>query len=75
MCRFSSDAKGVRLRQTVEKITSEIKAEGIDQIVYGWLLNHPANIMPIVGSGKPERNDSATDALSYRLTRDKWFEI
>lgn len=71
----SQDDKAVRLRKTIEKIASEIGAEGIDQVLYAWLLNHPANIMPIVGSGKRERIDSAVEALSYSLSRDQWFEI
>lgn len=71
----ASDEKATRLRQTVEKVASEIGAEGIDQVLYAWLLNHPAEIMPIVGSGKTHRIDSAVDSLSLSLTRDQWFEI
>lgn len=73
---FSADnEKAARLRKTLEKVAGEIGAPGIDAVLYAWLLNHPANIIPIVGSGKTDRIDAAVHALQYKLTLDQWFEI
>lgn len=73
---FTSDSeKAVRLRKTLTKVKEEIGAEGIDQVLYAWLLTHPAKIMPIVGSGKKERIAGAIDALQFKLNHDQWFEI
>ncbi|QHE60844.1 aldo/keto reductase [Rossellomorea vietnamensis] len=69
------DEKAVRLQHTLKKVQEETGAKGIDQILYAWLLNHPANIMPIVGSGKKERIQHAIDSLSIQLDHDQWFEI
>ncbi|MFC0524304.1 aldo/keto reductase family oxidoreductase [Pontibacillus salicampi] len=71
----SEEEKAVRLRAALTKVAGEIDAGGIDEVLYAWLLNHPANIMPIVGSGKTSRIDSAVSALNHTLTRDQWFEI
>jgi predicted oxidoreductase len=71
----SQDDKAVRLRTTLEKIQGEIGAEGIDSVLYAWLLNHPASIMPIVGSGKKDRIQTAIDSQSLTLNHDQWFEI
>ncbi|MFC3884908.1 aldo/keto reductase family oxidoreductase [Bacillus songklensis] len=71
----AGNEKAKRLRDTLEKVAEEIGAPGMDTVLYAWLLNHPANIMPIVGSGKRERIDAAIDALQYKLTLDQWFEI
>ncbi|MYL36062.1 oxidoreductase [Pontibacillus yanchengensis] len=71
----SQEEKAVRLRGTLEKVANELGADGIDEVLYAWLLNHPANIMPIVGSGKVNRIDRAVAALDYNLSRDQWFEI
>ena len=57
------DEKAVRLQHTLKKVQEETGAKGIDQVLYAWLLNHPANIMPIVGSGKKERIQHAIDSL------------
>ena len=50
-------------------------ADGIDEVLYAWLLSHPANIMPIVGSGKMNRIRSAIRSLELSMTREQWFEI
>lgn len=67
--------KAIRLRETLSKIQKEVGAQGLDQVLYAWLLNHPAHIMPIIGSGKIERIDRAIDALEIKLDHDQWFEI
>lgn len=71
----STEEKAVRLRTTLTKIQEEIGAEGIDEVMYAWLLNHPSRIMPIVGSGKKNRISGAVRSLDYTLNHDQWFEI
>jgi predicted oxidoreductase len=71
----SQEEKAVRLRETLKRIQGEVGAEGIDSILYAWLLNHPAKIMPIVGSGKKDRIQRAIDSLNLELNHDQWFEI
>lgn len=62
------------IRNVLHKISDEYGVS-IDQIMYAWLLNHPANIIPIVGSGKIERVKTAVDAFDIDLTRQQWFEL
>lgn len=69
------DEKAIRLQHALNKIQEETGAKGIDEVLYAWLLNHPAKIMPIVGSGKKERIQHAIDSLSISLNHDQWFEI
>ncbi|MGM0852067.1 MAG: aldo/keto reductase [Bacillota bacterium] len=69
------DEKAVRLQHILKKVQEETGAKGIDEVLYAWLLNHPVNIMPIVGSGKKERIQHAIDSLSITLNHDQWFEI
>jgi len=71
----SEEEKFVRLRNTLNEVASEVGAKGIDEIAYAWLLNHPSEIMPIVGSGKFKRVESAIRALDIKLTRKQWFKI
>lgn len=71
----ATDDKAVRLRATLEKIRDELGAETIDEVLYAWLLVHPARMMPIVGSGKKERIIRAVRALALPLRREQWFEI
>lgn len=62
------------LKNVLHKI-SDPHGVGIDQIMYAWLLKHPVNIIPIVGSGKLERVKSAVNALNIDLTTQQWFEL
>ncbi len=71
----SQDIKYVRLRKALEEIKNEVGAQGIDEIAYSWLMAHPAEIAPIVGSGKFDRVESAIRAVDISLTRKQWFKI
>ncbi|QPA32428.1 aldo/keto reductase [Thermaerobacillus caldiproteolyticus] len=71
----ADDEKAIRLRNTLEKVKEELNATNIDEVLYAWLLVHPARIMPIVGSGKKERILSAIRALELSMDRQQWFDI
>lgn len=71
----SEEEKPSRVRATLQKIAEELGASNIDEVMYAWLMHHPANIMPIVGSGKVERIKSAVNALSLKMNREQWYEI
>ena len=63
------------INQALALVADELDIDGVDKIMYAWLLNHPAQIMPIVGSGKMERIQSAIDALDIELNLDQWYAI
>ncbi len=70
-----TDEKGKRLQQKLNEITERKGLDGMDTLLYAWLLQHPAKIIPIVGSGKPERLRRAAESLAVELSREEWFEI
>ncbi len=45
------------------------------EIALAWLLQHPAGIIPIVGSVRPERIMGAVHALSIDLGREEWYRL
>jgi predicted oxidoreductase len=69
------DEKSQKVKRALEKVAEETGASSIDEVAYAWLLNHPAQIMPIVGSGKMERIQSAVNASNIPLSREQWFFI
>ena len=71
----ANDERALRVQNVLNKIKDEVSANGIDEVVYAWLLMHPSNIMPILGSGKIDRIKTAIRATEIKLTRDQWFEI
>ena len=42
---------------------------------YGWLMAHPAGIIPIIGSQTPERIAEAAQAMSMQWTRQEWYAV
>ncbi|SEK29675.1 Predicted oxidoreductase [Aquimarina amphilecti] len=46
-----------------------------DQILTAWLLKHPSGILPIMGSTKINRIQSAVNSVSLSITDEEWFRI
>jgi predicted oxidoreductase len=46
-----------------------------DVILLSWLVTHPARIIPVVGTSKIERIQSAVDATNIKLEREDWFML
>jgi predicted oxidoreductase len=44
-------------------------------IALAFLLAHPAGIIPIIGTQKPERLQACARAVSITLSRQEWYEI
>jgi predicted oxidoreductase len=64
--------------QAVMTILERIAAEqGVDAtaVALAWLLAHPANIMPIIGTNTIARITASADALKVDIDRETWFEL
>ena len=46
-----------------------------DQLLLAWILKHPANIYPVLGSTNPNRLKLAVNAIKINLEIDDWFLI
>jgi len=53
------------------------KARGASRTVVAlsWLLKHPANIQPIIGTINPDRIREAAKAADLELTREEWYRL
>jgi predicted oxidoreductase len=69
------DPKPKRVRKALEQVAAEFDDASIDQIALAWLLRHPANIIPIIGTGNSERIKSAAGSEEFILSREQWFQI
>jgi len=45
------------------------------QLILAWLLKHPANISPIIGSTTPERINAAIKALEIKYSHEDWYRL
>ncbi|KUO52019.1 MAG: aldo/keto reductase [Sphingomonadales bacterium BRH_c42] len=51
--------------------------QGVSRSVaaYGWLMAHPAGIVPIIGSQNAQRIAEGAQALGMRWTREDWYGV
>jgi len=45
------------------------------QMSLAWLLRHPSNIFPVIGTTKPERITESAKAIDFNLDVQDWFEM
>ena len=65
-------------RKTAQALLEIGESKGerrLDTLAYAWLLAHPANIMPIIGSGNIERVKNAADALNISFSQEEWIKV
>jgi len=70
-----NDARTIRLHEVVSEVADELGVGAIEQIVYAWLLKHPTQIMPVIGTGKYDRLKLACKSLSIDLSMEQWYRI
>lgn len=64
-----------RVRDALAAVAAEMGGDDISTIAIAWLLRHPARVMPVLGTMKPERLAQLVKALDIVLDRQQWFEI
>ncbi len=68
------DEQTRRVIAVAEILAAEFQAMP-DQVLLAWLYTHPAGIIPVMGTTKPERLKNALDAKKITLSREQWFMI
>ena len=60
-----------------DALQSVADAHGVDMgaVAVAWLLAHPAQIMPVMGTNNISRINSLSDALKVKMDRQTWYEI
>ncbi len=44
-------------------------------LALAFLMVHPAGVIPIVGSQRPERIHECAEATRVELTRSEWYDV
>lgn len=66
--------KNRRINKQLEVLVEKYNATK-DQLLLAWILKHPANIYPVIGTTNLDRIANANKALSISLDLEDWFLI
>jgi predicted oxidoreductase len=69
------NAAAQRLKSAAEKMSSRYGGATLEQLAYAWIMAHPANPLPILGTNKVERIQSATKSVEIKLGREDWYAL
>ena len=46
-----------------------------EAVVLAWLLRHPAGILPVLGTSRPERLRACAESMRVELSREEWYRL
>lgn len=66
-----------RVKSAADAVRHAAEARGVssEAVQIAWILRHPAKIMPVLGTTRPDRISAALQALSFELSRDEWYRL
>ena len=70
----ADDERARRLRATLEAMAAEL-AVSVTTLVIAWVLHHPSQPLPILGSRRLEVVRDALAALALRLDAQRWWQV
>ena len=68
------DPANAALLTRLDQIGAEFETDGAATAI-AWLLAHPANIIPVLGTNKLDRIARISDANRVTVDRQTWFEL
>ena len=72
---FTSTEEQAKRIVGVAEILAEKYASTAPQILLAWLLKHPANIIPVLGTARIARIIEAAEATKITLNKEEWFML
>lgn len=71
---FLGSEKFPELNKKIDEIAKRYNVSNTT-IALAWILRHPANMQPIIGTMNVERLKDCCQAADIMLTREEWYEI
>lgn len=71
---FNTNPETAGVREVLTRI-GEQQSASMDAVAVAWLLAHPVNIIPVMGTNNLSRISALSDAMKVAIDRQTWFEI
>ena len=62
-----------RLAQTAADLSSKYNDATLEQFAYAWIMAHPSRPLPVIGTNKIERIESAVRSTDIQLKQEDWY--
>ena len=69
------DVAAARLREACAAMVDRYGGASADQLGLAWILAHPAQPVPVLGTTRPGRVQAAAAALDLPLSREDWYGL
>lgn len=63
-----------RIKKVLESLCEKYNATQ-DQLLLAWILKHPSEVHPVIGTTSPDRITNAVKAVAIELEREDWFHL
>ena len=70
-----NNPSAVRLAAAAKSMASRYHGATLEQLAYAWIMAHPSHPLPVIGTNKLERIQSAAKADDIVLEREDWYAL
>ncbi len=70
-----SNAAAQRLAKEAALIAPKYGDASLEQLAYAWVMAHPSRPVPVIGTNRIDRIESAAKAAAITLDREDWFSL
>lgn len=64
-----------RLAAEAARLADKYGGATLEQLAYAWILAHPAQPLPVIGTNKTARIEGAVQSASIQLEREDWYAL
>lgn len=71
----TKNESATRIAKVVSLISEKYNSATVEQLAYAWIMAHPSQPLPIIGTNKIERMQSAAQSMDIKLERQDWYAL
>ena len=64
-----------RVKVAAGKMSARYNNATLEQLAYAWIMAHPSGPLPVIGTNKIERIQSAAHSCGIKLEREDWYAL
>lgn len=70
-----TDPAAARLHAKAAELSAKYGGATLDQLAYAWIMAHPSQPLPIIGTNKLERLIATAKSAGIKLEREDWYAL